>query len=131
MITKGVKKFHVANLISIAKADGVLTTEEVIFIKSVAIKLGVSSKEFNEVVLNAETVKEETPVTDDGRIQALFNILTMMSLDMNANEEEIRICEHLAELIGFTKEQVDKAIKLSVDNIDNVVTKDQLVAAIR
>ncbi len=130
MTTKEAKKFHVANLIKIAKADGKLTQEEVIFVKSVAIKLGVSSNEFNEVVLNIESVKEETPVTAEGRMNALYDILTMMSLDMDANEEEIKICAHLGELIGFTKEQVDKAIKLSVDNVNNVITKDQIAAAI-
>lgn len=130
MTTKEAKKFHIANLITIAKADGKLTQEEVIFVKSVAIKLGVSSNEFNEVVLNIESVKEEIPVTTDGRLQALYDILTMMSLDMDAHEEEIKICTHLGALIGFTSEQVDTAIKLSVANVNKVITKDQIAAAI-
>ena len=130
MKSKEAKKFHVANLIKIAKADGKLTQEEVIFVKSVAIKMGVNSTDFNQIVLNVESVKEEIPVTAEGRIQALYEILTMMSLDMNAHEEEITICEHLGELIGYTKEQVDKAIKLSVDNVNEVITKEQIAAVI-
>lgn len=130
MTTKESKKFHVANLIKIAKADGKLTHEEVIFVKSVAIKLGVTSNEFNEVVLNVESVKEEVPVKQEGRVQALYDLVTMMSLDMEASSEEIEMCEHLGELIGFTKEQVDRAIKLAVDNVDSVVTKQEMEAVL-
>ena len=130
MTTKESKKFHVANLIKIAKADGKLTHEEVIFVKSVAIKLGITSSEFNEVVLNAETVKEEVPATKEGRMQALYDLVTMMSLDMEASSEEIEMCEHMGVLIGFTKEQVDKAIKLAVDNVNSVVTKQQMESVI-
>jgi len=130
MITKESKKNHIANLIKIAKADNVLTNEEVVFIKSIAIKLGITSNEFNEIALNTESVKEESPTTQEGKIQVLYEILTMMSLDMDANEEEIKICNHIGQLIGFSEEQVGKAIKLSVDNVDNVITKEQIASIV-
>ena len=130
MITKESKKNHIANLIKIAKADNVLTNEEVVFIKSIAIKLGITSNEFNEIALNTESVKQESPSTMEGKIQVLFEILTMMSLDLDAHEEEIKICNHIGQLIGFTEEQVGKAIKLSVDNVDNVITKEQIASIV-
>lgn len=127
MVTKEIKKSHIANLIKIAKADNKLTQEEVIFIKSIAIKLGVSSADFNEVVLNVESIKEDLPVSSEGKIHALYDLLTLMSLDMNADQEEIDICKHIGSLIGFSEDKLNKAIQLAVNNVDNVVTKEQML----
>lgn len=130
MVTKEIKKNHIANLIKIAKADNKLTQEEVIFIKTVAIKLGLSSADFNEVALNVESIKSEPPVTNDGKIQVLYDILTLMSLDMTADSEEVEICKHIGGLMGFTDEQLSKVIQLSIDNLDNVLSKEQMEEAL-
>jgi uncharacterized tellurite resistance protein B-like protein len=131
MTTEETKKFHVANLIKMAKADNKLTQEEVIFVKSVAIKLGISSADFNEIVLNVESVKPEVPATTSSRISAFYDLLTMMSLDMDAHKDEVAMCAHLGELLGFTNGQVQNAIDLCVKNVDKVVSKQEVEAVLQ
>ena len=126
MMTKEEKHTHVANLIKVAKADKELTHEEVVFVKSIAMKLGVTSSDFNEIALNLESVRVKTPLAIEDKARQFYDILTLMSIDQEAHEEEEKMCRDLGEMIGFNEEQVEKAILLTKDNLDKVITPQQI-----
>ncbi|PCI97682.1 MAG: hypothetical protein COB15_07450 [Flavobacteriales bacterium] len=126
MTTKEIRKTHVANLIKIAKADRELTHEEILFVKTIAIKLDITSAEFNEITLNLEAVKTELPTTQEGKLRQLYDILTIMAIDADAHPEEEEMCKSIGKLIGFSDEQVMKAMKLTKENLDKVITPEQI-----
>jgi len=126
MKTKEIRKTHVANLIKIAKADRELTQEEILFVKTIAIKLEITSSEFNEITLNLEAVKTELPTTKEGKLRQLYDILTLMAIDADAHPEEEEMCKNVGKLIGFTEQQVMKAMRLTKENLDEVITPEQI-----
>jgi uncharacterized tellurite resistance protein B-like protein len=131
MMTKEEKHTHVANLIKVAKADRELTQEEVMFIKSIAIKLEISSNEFNQIALNSESIKEATPFNQDIKIKLFYDVLTLMIIDTDAHEEEEQLCKEIGKTLGFNEAQIYRAIKLSKENLETVVTPDQIAEIIQ
>jgi hypothetical protein len=126
MMTKEEKHTHVANLIKLAKADKELVQDEVIFIKSIAIKIGVDSSDFNNIALNLESVKEVTPVSVEVKARQFYDILTLMSIDQKADEEEENLSRELGGKLGFSKDQVERAITITKDNLEKIITPDQI-----
>jgi hypothetical protein len=126
MMTKEEKHTHVANLIKLAKADKELVQDEVIFIKSIAIKIGVDSSDFNNIALNLESVKEVTPVSVEVKARQFYDILTLMSIDQKADEEEENLSRELGGKLGFSKDQVERAITITKDNLEKIITPEQI-----
>ena len=126
MMTKEEKHTHVANLIKLAKADKELVQDEVIFIKSIAIKIGVDSSDFNNIALNLESVKEVTPVSVEVKARQFYDILTLMSIDQKADGEEENLSRELGGKLGFSKDQVERAITITKDNLEKVITPEQI-----
>ena len=126
MMTKEEKHTHVANLIKLAKADKELVKDEVIFIKSIAIKIGVDSSDFNNIALNLESVKEVTPVSREVKARQFYDILTLMSIDQKADGEEENLSRELGGKLGFSKDQVERAITITKDNLEKVITPEQI-----
>jgi hypothetical protein len=126
MMTKEEKHTHVANLIKLAKADKELVQDEVIFIKSIAIKIGVDSSDFNNIALNLESVKEVTPVSREVKARQFYDILTLMSIDQKADGEEENLSRELGGKLGFSKDQVERAITITKDNLEKVITPEQI-----
>jgi hypothetical protein len=126
MMTKEEKHTHVANLIKLAKADKELVQDEVIFIKSIAIKIGVDSSDFNNIALNLESVKEVTPVSREVKARQFYDILTLMSIDQKADGEEENLSRELGGKLGFSKDQVERAITITKDNLEKIITPEQI-----
>jgi len=126
MMTKEEKHTHVANLIKLAKSDKELVQDEVTFIKSIAIKLGVTSADFNEIALNVESVKDVAPFSAEAKARQFYDVLTLMSIDQKADEEEESLSRELGQKLGFSNDQVERAITLTKDNLDKVVTPEQI-----
>jgi hypothetical protein len=126
MMTKEEKHTHVANLIKLAKSDKELVQDEVTFIKSIAIKLGVTSADFNEIALNVESVKDVTPFSAEAKARQFYDVLTLMSIDQKADEEEESLSRELGQKLGFSNDQVERAITLTKDNLDKVITPEQI-----
>jgi uncharacterized membrane protein (Fun14 family) len=61
------------------------------------------------------------PVSKETKIKVLYDVLTLISLDINADLEDIDICKRIGVLIGFSEENVNRVIQLIVGN---PVTKD-------
>lgn len=119
------KKGHIATLIKIAKADGVISAHEVTLIKIIAIKMGISSDDFNEIVTNVDRVNSLPPSTKEEKEQYLYNIFLLMKADLKTDGEEQRICEELALRLGFGVSEVKRAADHMIANLDTVVSLDE------
>ena len=116
------KKGHIAALIKLAKADGAISEHEVNLIKMIAIRLGISSSDFNHIVLNSETVNSLPPSSREEREHYLYNIFMLMKIDLKTDEEEQKICEELALRLGFGVSEVKKAGEFMTANLKEVVS---------
>lgn len=122
------KKGHIAALIKLAKADGAVSQHEVNLIKIIAIRLGISSSDFNHIVLNSETVNAIPPSSRDEKEQYLYNIFMLMKIDLKTDEEEQKICEELGLRLGFGVDEVKRAGEFMTANLSDVVSFEEFKA---
>ena len=115
------KKGHVAALIKLGKADGVITQHEVDLIKIIAIRLGISSNDFNEIVINVESINPMAPSTRNEKELYLYNLFLLMKIDLKTDDEEQNICEELGLRLGFGVEEIRKAGEFMTANLQEVI----------
>jgi len=119
------KKGHIAALIKLAKADGAISEHEVNLIKLIAIRMGISSSDFNYIVLNTDSVNSLPPSGREEKEQYLYNIFMLMKIDLKTDEEEQKICEELALRLGFGVSEVKKAGEFMTANLKEIVSLDE------
>jgi uncharacterized tellurite resistance protein B-like protein len=119
------KKSHIAGLIKIAKSDGELSGHEVNVIKIIAIKMGISSTDFNDVVVNLDSISFIAPKTEEEKLKYLYDIFLVMKIDLEAKEEEHQICEELGMRLGFAVTDLERVAEYINKKLDHVVTIEE------
>ncbi len=124
------QKGHIASLIKLAKADGSVSEHEINLIKIIAIKMGISSSDFNEIVINVESINSLPPSNRADKEKYLYNLLTLMKIDLKTDEDEQKICEELGLRLGFGVDEVKKAGEYMTANLDQVITFEEFLTVL-
>lgn len=124
------RKGHVAGLIKLAKADGIVTESEAQLIRIIAIRMGLSSSEFNEIIINIEHINSIPPTSREEKEQYLYDIFQLMKVDLRTDEEEQQICEQLGLRLGFGVSEVKKAGIYMSERLTEVVSFNDFKAAL-
>lgn len=114
------KKGHIAALIKLANADGVITQYESNLIKMIAIRMGISSDDFNEIVTNIDSVNSLPPSKKEEKEVYLYNLFMLMKIDLKTDPEEQKMCEELALRLGFGVDEVKRAGEFMTANLNKV-----------
>jgi len=114
------KKGHIAALIKLANSDGVITQYESNLIKMIAIRMGISSNDFNEIVINVESINSVPPSTKEEKEVYLYNLFILMKIDLKSDPEEQKMCEELALRLGFGVDEVKRAGEFMTANLSEV-----------
>lgn len=118
------KKGHIAALIKLANADEVITQYESNLIKMIAIRMGISSDDFNEIVTNIESVNSLPPSKKEDKEVYLYNLFMLMKIDLKTDPEEQKICEELALRLGFGIDEIKRAGEFMTANLNQVTNFD-------
>jgi len=122
------KRSHLAELIKLAKADDNIHPIEVAFIKKIAIKMGLSSDEFNEVVTNLEHIHFVAPKDDLQKLEQFSHKVILMMTDQDADAEEVAMCRELGAKLGLDSAKVDKVLAAIEAHAKNTVPIEELKA---
>jgi uncharacterized tellurite resistance protein B-like protein len=114
---KGTAKSHMRNLIEIAAADGSLGIEEQRLLQYAALNNNISELELKAIQDNTSKIRFVVPRGERDKFHQLYDLVHMMSVDMNIHEEELRLCEIFAIKFGYRKEVVRQMIELIRQNI--------------
>ncbi len=114
------KKGHIASLIKLAQADGVISQYESNLIKMIAIRMGISSNDFNEIVINIDSINSLPPSKREEKEVYLYNIFMLMKIDLKTDPEEQSICEELALRLGFGVDEIKRAGEFMTANLNEV-----------
>ena len=125
------KKGHIAALIKLAKADGEISQGEVDLIKLIAIHMGVTSNEFNDIVQHADTITVFPPNSQEEKERYLFNIFSLMKIDLKADVEETRICEELGLRLGYGVQELKKVSIYMRAKINEVVDFEEFKTVLK
>ena len=104
------KKSTVMNVLVVMQADGKITDSEKEILSGVCRRVGLSQKEYNEILDNPKKVKF-TPAKDGKeRLEQLIDAIYMMMADGEIDKLERDICMSIATKLDFRPSLVDDLV---------------------
>lgn len=101
---------HLANLIAMAKADGVFDEKEKMVFVDIGKKLGLTPQQIQEYLTEPVEVEFHCPKEQTRRYEQLYDLLRMLMADGQAHEKEIALLRKYAVQLGFNPMIVDPLI---------------------
>ena len=104
------RRSHLKNLYAVAMADGSIAEIEDHLMFSVAHRLGISEKEFQEIKDNLDDVKFMLPEHYDDRIEQFQDLLMLVSADGHIDNSEIETCRKMAGWYQLSDSEFNRLI---------------------
>ena len=95
------KKNHLKNLVSLAKLDGKVTSEEFQFLIKVGEKNAVSKADLEKMLSKSGSITVKKPENDDERFEVIYELIEMVLADHVMDENELDFVIELAHKLGF------------------------------
>ena len=115
-------KGHFSAIVRVALSDGIITPHEKQFLDKLAIKLEISSEEYEEILENPFKFPINPPIMHSHRLERLYDLARMVYADAVLGEKQQDLLTRFALALGFTAGNagyiVDKALKLVDMNVD-------------
>ena len=115
-------KGHFASIVRVAMSDGELTSGEKQFLDKLAIRLEISTEEYEEILENPSKLPVNPPVLHTQRLERLYDLARMVYADHILGPKQKEILTRFSLALGFTPSNVsyivDKALSLLVLNVD-------------
>lgn len=102
------KEAHLANLVNLAKADGVMHPMESLFIQGIAGRMGIDNTAFQRVVRSPELASKMVPTNDETRLRHFCELVVLTQVDFNANNKEKEMLEEIGQRMGIPEDKVNK-----------------------
>ena len=102
------KETHIANMIKLAKLDGVLHPHEAMFIQSLALRMGINPIVFQRIVERPENTPARIPTSEKERFQQICELIILATIDQNGDEEELAFIKQHAVKMGIPDYKVNK-----------------------
>ena len=122
---------HFAAIIRIALADGIISKEEESFINRTAINLEIEDSEVIEIKANIDSYPINPPVSEQNRLERLYDLSRMVFADNIADEAEKNLLKRLVIGLGFTVDKVDQVIEKSFSEISKGSDEEEFIASFR
>ena len=122
---------HFAAIIRIALADGIISKEEEAFINRTAINLEIEDSEVVEIKANIDSYLINPPVSEQNRLERLYDLSRMVFADNIADESEKNLLKRLVIGLGFTVDKVDQVIEKSFSEISKGSDEEEFIASFR
>jgi uncharacterized tellurite resistance protein B-like protein len=122
---------HFAAIVKIALSDGVISAEEEAFINRTAINLEIDETEVEQIKSNIEDYPINPPVTEQRRLERLYDLTRMVFADHIADEAELKLMNRLVIGLGFRADQATSIINRAFELIQKGSDEDEFVAAFK
>ena len=114
------KKSHIASLIRLAQADNVLNPIELMFIKAISIRIGVSDDDFNHIIQHLDAVPSKVPQSEQEKLEQLGELIVLMSVEKLDDQDELMFIEDIAQKMKIDSEKTKQIIEfVSKNKIDS------------
>lgn len=119
---KSRNKGHFSAIVRVAIADGVMSSEEKLFLDKLAGRLEISTAEYEEILENPLKYPINPPYLHSQRLERLFDLSRMVYADHVLGPKQKEILIKFALALGFTPGNVnyivDKAMSLLLLDVD-------------
>jgi hypothetical protein len=123
-------KGHFSSIVRLALADGVFAPEEKVFLDKLAIRLEISSAEYEEILENPTKYPINPPYLNAQRIERLFDLSRIVNVDHHLGDNQEVMLEKLCLGIGFTPENVKSIVSRALALADEKADLDAFIAEI-
>ena len=103
-------KSHLANLVKLAYADGVITEIEEHLLLSIAHRLGLDQVDIDSIKEHYNDIIFHLPEQYDERIEQFTDLLTLMAVDDNIDEQELKHIKSIGEKYQLTERTIEEMI---------------------
>ena len=119
---KARNKGHFSSIVRVATTNGVISTEEKLFLDKLARQLEISPEEYEEILENPLKYPINPPYLYTQRLERLYDLSRMVYTDHVLGQKQKNILQKFAIALGFTPSNVtyivDKALSLMVQEVD-------------
>lgn len=125
---KDINKAHLATMIKLAGADGKLSPHENIFIKTLAMRLGINDIEFKTVLEKLKTTEPVVPNDPTERNRLFFQLMTLVNIDQEQHDEELKFCKEIASTFNIEADKAAEVFALMAQKIAEQVSFEEVNA---
>ncbi|MEJ2005527.1 MAG: hypothetical protein P8X57_11305, partial [Cyclobacteriaceae bacterium] len=106
---------HIQNLVVLAHVDGVIEQEEIDLLHELAEEIGISAKDVDHWLENANELVLSIPNTNEEREQHLINMINLSNSDGHFSHAEYELCQLMAEKLPYSglKQAISKRMNRS------------------
>ncbi|WP_372794743.1 TerB family tellurite resistance protein [Lutibacter sp.] len=113
---------HFASIVKLALFDNKIDNNERLLLERLAVRLDISTSEFQEILKDPSKYPINSPVSYDERLEHLFDLTKMLFLDKNPTIDKTSTMDRIAVGLGFpvenAREIVKEAIKFFLEEPD-------------
>lgn len=122
---------HFANVVKIAKADGIISDGERALLAKIGGKLNISVEEFAVIFEYPEKFPTNSPISYDDRIERLFRLSKMVLANGEIKLVETNLMQKIAIRLNFKSENTEKICKEAINLVLNNSDLDSFITAIK
>jgi len=122
---------HFANVVKIAKADGIISDGERALLAKIGGKLNISVEEFAVIFEHPEKFPTNAPISYDDRIERLFRLSKMVLANGEIKLVETNLMQKIAIRLNFKSENTEKICKEAINLVLNNSDLDSFITAIK
>ena len=104
------KKSHLKNLLAVGLADGTLDEIELAYLSELAKKNDISPEEVNQIIQDSGSIKFKAPHSFEEKVKQLHDLVTMMVINGEVHEKEVKICKSLSLKMDILPKMVDDLV---------------------
>ncbi len=108
---------HIKALIAAALADGKVDEAEKAMLAVVATKEGISDEKLKSILDGKSNVKFTAPEDEETKLEYLKDMVSMMLIDANINEQELKLCISAGKAYGIPDEKIKEVLNEGVQTL--------------
>lgn len=119
------KQSIISQMAELAKVDGILTEDEVQFIRSIGHMMGFDDEQITSLI--KDPVPFDPPAQEGDRIVQLQRLILLMNVDGESSPEEKEHIRHAGVLLGLNPDAIKEVLHIMHEFPNNVIPPDELI----
>lgn len=122
---------HLASIVKIALADGIISEDEEKLLKKIAKKFHILEDKYDEIINSPDAYPINAPHGYDERIEKLYELSKMVNADGKISLDEISLLHKICIGLAFPIQNIEKIVNESVRLVSNDCDLDDFTIGIK
>ncbi len=102
------KEAHLANMVKLAKVDGVIHPMESLFIQSLANRMDIDHDRLKTIIDDPDKISKVVPADMESRYRQFCELVILTQVDRIKNKDEKKLLKEMAEHLQIPAEKIKK-----------------------